>query len=151
MHQWWNQNRDFIAYGFSAATLLVFLRIADVQLVFIHDTFAWYAGVIAVIFGSLGIWGALTFTKPLSAAPERQADGVIFLPETETLAAYNISKRELEVLGLMAKGYSNAQIAGKLFVSTNTVKTHASRIFAKLDVQRRTHAVDRARNLRLIP
>ena len=61
-----------------------------------------------------------------------------------------ISKRELDVLGLMAQGLSNEEIAGKLFVSLNTVKTHSSNIFLKLDVKRRTQAVEKAKRLNII-
>jgi len=61
-----------------------------------------------------------------------------------------ISKRELEVLELMSAGLSNSEIANKLFVSENTVKTHVTRIFDKLDVRRRTQAVDKAKKLSLV-
>ena len=66
------------------------------------------------------------------------------------LARLDISKRELEVLELMAQGLSNQEIANKLFVSLNTIKTHSSNLFLKLDVNRRTQAVQKARELRII-
>jgi NarL family two-component system response regulator LiaR len=65
-------------------------------------------------------------------------------------ARLDLSKREVEVLALMAEGYSNQEIAEKLFVSLNTIKTHTSRIFEKMDVKRRTQAVEMAKRLNII-
>jgi ATP/maltotriose-dependent transcriptional regulator MalT len=62
-----------------------------------------------------------------------------------------ISKREYEVLELMAKGFSNQEIADKLFVSLNTIKTHSSNLFLKLEAKRRTQAIQKAKELNLIP
>jgi ATP/maltotriose-dependent transcriptional regulator MalT len=62
-----------------------------------------------------------------------------------------LSKREMEVLQLMAEGLSNHEIASRLFVSLNTIKTHSSKVFEKLEVNRRTQAVDKAKKLSLIP
>ena len=61
-----------------------------------------------------------------------------------------ISRREYEVLELMAKGFSNQEIADRLFVSLNTIKTQSSNLFLKLDVNRRTQAVQKAKELQLI-
>ncbi|HWY39055.1 MAG TPA: LuxR C-terminal-related transcriptional regulator, partial [Bacteroidia bacterium] len=69
----------------------------------------------------------------------------------EEIEKLGISKRELDVLSLMAMGLSNEEIAGKLFVSLNTVKTHSSNIFSKLDVKRRTQATEKAKRLNIIP
>ncbi|MDZ7343234.1 MAG: response regulator transcription factor, partial [candidate division KSB1 bacterium] len=69
-------------------------------------------------------------------------------PELQRLG---ISKREYEVLELIAQGLSNQEIAKKLFISLNTVKTHSSNLFLKLDARRRTEAIRRAKELRLLP
>jgi NarL family two-component system response regulator LiaR len=74
-----------------------------------------------------------------------------FILDEQELTRLGISKRELEVLQLMAEGLSNHQIAERLFVSLNTIKTHSGKVFEKLEVQRRTQAVDKAKKLRLIP
>ena len=74
-----------------------------------------------------------------------------FVTNEEELAKLGLSKRELEVLQLIAEGLSNQEIAARLFVSLNTIKTHSSRIFEKLDVKRRTQAIEKAKRLNLIP
>ena len=73
-----------------------------------------------------------------------------FVPDLNSLAQTGISKREQEVLECLAQGYSNQEIADKLFVSLNTIKTHLNNVYSKLDVKRRTQAVVRAKELRLI-
>jgi ATP/maltotriose-dependent transcriptional regulator MalT len=67
------------------------------------------------------------------------------------LEKLGISKREHEVLELMANGFSNQEIADKLFVSVNTIKTHSANLFLKLEVRRRTQAVQKGKELMLIP
>jgi ATP/maltotriose-dependent transcriptional regulator MalT len=61
-----------------------------------------------------------------------------------------LSERELEVLALIAAGESNREIAGRLFVSTSTVKTHVNNLFRKLSARNRTQAVARAREMNLL-
>jgi NarL family two-component system response regulator LiaR len=69
----------------------------------------------------------------------------------EEIEKTGLSKRELEVLQLMAEGLSNEEVAERLYVSLNTIKTHTSRVFEKLDVKRRTQAIEKAKRLRVIP
>ena len=103
-----------------------------------------YVGLIAVGFMALGVWvGARLFRRSGVAAPS-------FDGNPQAVAGLGISDRELEVLELIAAGRSNKEIAGKLSVSPNTVKTHISRLFGKLDVSRRTQAIHRARELGMI-
>jgi LuxR family maltose regulon positive regulatory protein len=77
---------------------------------------------------------------------ETRAVLLIRQPFTEAL-----SEREIEVLGLMATGTSNSEIAQELVITVNTVKKHISNIFSKLGVRNRLHAVEQARNLGIIP
>jgi len=110
--------------------------------------------LVALLFASIGIWAGLKFTK-------KKETGVIkevlvgpnenFIVNENNLTLLGISKREHDVLDLMAKGLSNQEIANKLFVSLNTVKTHSSKLFEKLNVQRRTQAIKEAKKLGLIP
>lgn len=104
-----------------------------------------YVGLVAIFFTSLGIWAGLKLTRK-----KVQIIGPEFILDEAQLARLDISKRELEVLQLMAQGLSNQEIADKLFVSLNTIKTHSSNLFLKLEVSRRTQAVQKARELRLI-
>lgn len=115
-----------------------------------------YVSVIALIFTALGIWLSKKLIKPQPQTvlvekevfvPQR-APG--FVPDQDLLAKMGISKREWEVLSLMAEGYSNQEIANQLFLSLNTVKTHSSNLFLKLDVKRRTQAIEKGKRLGLI-
>ena len=74
-----------------------------------------------------------------------------FILNTSLISQLELSKRELEILNLMAQGHSNEEIAAKIFVSLSTVKTHNQNLFAKLDVKRRTQAIEKAKRLNLIP
>ena len=113
-----------------------------------------YIGAIALIFTGLGIWLALKLAKPKTQTVivEKEiyrATDEFVLNEAE-LEKLGLSRRELEVLQHMADGLSNGEIAEKIFVSLNTVKTHSSKIFEKLDVKRRTQAVEKAKRIGII-
>jgi two-component system, NarL family, response regulator LiaR len=108
--------------------------------------------LIAIIFLSTGLWlGRRFHQKNKEILPQTSYE----IKDTVSIDAKNveklgISKRELEVLVLMGRGMSNQEIADALFVSQNTVKTHTSRIFEKLDVKNRTHAIIKAKSLSII-
>jgi ATP/maltotriose-dependent transcriptional regulator MalT len=111
---------------------------------------------LGVIFMGLGIWVAIKVRKPKieTVIVEREiylADRGDFAVNEQELKRLNLSKRELEVLQLMADGLSNQEIAERIFISLNTVKTHSAQIFEKMEVKRRTQAVDMAKKLGLIP
>jgi two-component system, NarL family, response regulator LiaR len=114
-----------------------------------------YIGIIAVIFTALGIWLALKLRQPKvqTVVVEKEIFKVRtdFSVNHNEVSRLNLSKRELEVLQLMADGLSNQEIAARLFVSLNTVKTHSAQIFEKMEVKRRTQAVDMAKRLSIIP
>ncbi|MGB8191152.1 MAG: LuxR C-terminal-related transcriptional regulator, partial [Chitinophagaceae bacterium] len=115
-----------------------------------------YTGFIAVIFTALGIWIALQFSKPKIETVVVEKE--VYVNRTESfvlnaplISQLQLSKRELEILSLLAQGYSNQEIAAKLLVSVSTVKTHNQHLFEKLEVKRRTQAVEKAKRLNLIP
>ena len=103
-------------------------------------------GLVAVMFTALGIWAGLRLTRPKIIET-----AIPFEIDADNLKKHSISKREYEVLELISQGLSNQEIAEKLFVSTSTVKTHVSSLFSKLDARRRTQAIQRAKELRIIP
>ncbi len=74
-----------------------------------------------------------------------------FSVNQKELESLNLSKRELEVLQLMSEGLSNKEIADRLFVSLSTIKTHSNNLFDKMNVERRTQAIDKAKRLGIIP
>jgi len=141
--------KTIILYGISLALLVFVLKVLEYRY-FIHDlSLEFYIGLIAVFFASLGAWVGFRLTrkkKNIVATPYGD-----FKLNEDILKQTGISKREYEVLELIALGNSNQEIADKLFVSLNTVKTHSSNLFAKLDVKRRTQAIQRAKELRLLP
>ncbi|GAB3931363.1 response regulator transcription factor [Mucilaginibacter myungsuensis] len=149
------RNRSVLIYGLSLALLMFLLKWLEWRFLVIDHATEIYAGCIAVLFTGLGIWLALKLARPKVQTVIVEREVIIrtdsFMLDEKQLEATGISKRELEVLQLMAEGLSNEQIAERIFVSVNTVKTHSSKLFGKLDVIRRTHAIDKARKLNLIP
>ena len=138
--------RTILIYGGSFAVLIATLKFLEYRY-FVHNlSIEIYLGIVALFFTALGVWAGLRLTrkKVIRVGPEFQLD-------SEALNRLGISKREHEVLELMAKGLSNQEIANKLFVSLNTVKTHSANLFLKLEVNRRTQAVQKGKQLNLIP
>ena len=139
--------RTIILYGVALAVLIFLLKILEYRL-FVRDfSMEFYVGIIAVLFTILGVWAGLKLTRKktiIITNPDFQFDEL-------QLEKLGISKREYEVLELMSKGLSNQEIADKLFVSLNTIKTHTSNLFLKLEAKRRTQAIQRAKELMLIP
>lgn len=148
--------KNILLYGSSLALLLLLLRWLEFRFLVLNHALDIYIGIIALAFTGLGIWLTLKIAKPKTKTiiVEKEiyltpkSEFVLNQTELEKLA---ISKRELEVLELMSKGMSNQEIAESLFVSLNTIKTHSGKVFEKLEVKRRTQAVEKAKRLSIIP
>lgn len=138
--------RTIILYGISMALLLGLLKYLEYRFIVRDIPFEFYVGLIAVMFTALGVWAGRRLTR-VERAPSLDE----FELDEKMIANLGISKREYEVLQLIAAGLSNQEIADRLFVSTSTIKTHTSNLFAKLDARRRTHAIQRAKELRILP
>ncbi|GAA3987705.1 response regulator transcription factor [Mucilaginibacter dorajii] len=136
--------------------MLFLMRWLEYRFIIIDNSLELYIAAIAIIFTSLGIWLALKLNSPKVKTVHVEKEIYVyrnngpFLLNEAALAEVAISRRELEVLQLMGEGFSNQEIAQRLFVSLNTIKTHSSNIFGKLEVDRRTQAVDKAKKLNLI-
>ena len=154
------RNKQTVIYGISLAILLFLLKWLELRFILLSHSMEIYIGSIALLFTGLGIWLALKLMTPKvqvkiveqiveKTVPQENPDE--FQLNEAMLLELGLSKRELEVLQLMATGLSNQEIAGQLFVSLNTIKTHTSNVFEKLQVKRRTQAVEKARRLSLIP
>ena len=140
--------KTIFVYGISLAALVFFLKFIEYKF-FVRDlSLEFYVGLVALFFTAIGVWAGLRITRKKTVIVGNPAN---FQINEEQLKQLGISKREYDVLELMAKGLSNQEIADKLFVSLNTVKTHSSNIFLKLDARRRTQAIQRAKQLHLIP
>ncbi|MCS3736252.1 response regulator transcription factor [Mucilaginibacter dorajii] len=150
------KNKHIIIYGLSLAVMLFLMRWLEYRFIIIDNSLELYIAAIAIIFTSLGIWLALKLNSPKVKTVHVEKEIYVyrnngpFLLNEAALAEVAISRRELEVLQLMGEGFSNQEIAQRLFVSLNTIKTHSSNIFGKLEVDRRTQAVDKAKKLNLI-
>lgn len=148
------KNRSIIIYGFSLAVLLFLMKWLELRFIIVDYAFEIYVGAIAVIFTALGIWIALKLGSPKVKTVHVEKQVYInsndFVLNETALNQLNLSKRELEVLQLMAEGLSNQEIAERLFLSLNTIKTHSSKLFEKMEVERRTQAVDKAKKLQII-
>ncbi|MEY3420363.1 MAG: hypothetical protein RIR48_648 [Bacteroidota bacterium] len=147
---------EVILYSLSLAILLFVLRWLEIRFIIIDHALEIYVGAIALIFTGLGIWLSfkLVNRKPETKIVEKTVyleNEPNFMLNQEEIEKTGLSKRELEVLQLMAEGLSNEEIAERLYVSLNTIKTHTSRVFEKLDVKRRTQAIEKAKRLRVIP
>lgn len=144
--------KQVLLYGLAGGGLIALLKFIEYK----HFVQAYpaeiYGGLIAVIFTTLGIYFGLKWTKVKHITVVREVRvGGPFVLNQEKLREVGLTQREHEILVLIAEGLSNREIAERLFVSENTVKTHSSRLFDKMDVGRRTQAVQKARDLGLIP
>ena len=150
------KNKTIIIYSISLAFLLFLLKWLEIRFTIFNHSFVIYIGFIVIIFTALGIWLALKLSKPKieTVVIEKQLYVNInenFVLNESLITQLELSKRELEILGLLSKGLSNQEIASKLFISLSTVKTHNQNLFEKLEVERRTQAVEKAKRLNLIP
>lgn len=139
-------SRTILTYGLAMAALIGLLKFVEYRFLVRDWTLEIYVGSVAVLFAALGIWIGRRLTRV--TPPIARED---FTADEAALQRLGISKREFEVLQSIAEGLSNREIADKLFVSTNTVKSHSSSLFSKLNARRRTQAIQRAKELGLLP
>jgi two-component system, NarL family, response regulator LiaR len=144
-----------LIYGFMLAILVGLLKWFQWKFLIVDNAIDIYIGLIALFFTLLGIWIATQLTRP--RVEKVIVEKEILIPMTGELTINKIeldklhlTKREYEILQLITKGHSNADIADILFLSVSTVKTHASNLFVKMDVKRRTQAIEKAKRLQLV-
>jgi DNA-binding CsgD family transcriptional regulator len=139
--------------GTVGGVLIAVLRWSQYQFLVIENSFEIYAALVAVLFAGFGIWLGIKLTKPRETVIVREVPvpAEPFALNRAQLDALGITPRELEILSLIAQGLSNREIADRLFVSENTVKTHCSRAFDKLGARRRTQAVQMGKQLGILP
>jgi NarL family two-component system response regulator LiaR len=144
--------RHVLIYGLVGGILITLLKWTEYRFLVIEHSLEIYGGLTAVTFAVLGIWLGLRLTRQKIVVKEVPvAAGAPFVPNERKQEDLGITRRELEVLELIAQGMSNREIAGKLYVSENTVKTHSSRVFDKLGARRRTQAVQLGKEFGLLP
>lgn len=145
--------RDILLYGVAGGLLIVILKLIEYRFLVSGYAVEIYGGLIAALFAGLGIWFGMNLrkTRTTISSDAQPPVSLPITPDPTRLRETGITPRELEILGLIAAGLSNREIAEQLFVSENTVKTHSSRVFDKLGARRRTQAVQVAKVSRLIP
>lgn len=145
--------RSILAYGAAAGLLIALLKFIDYRFLVLEHSIEIYGAAIAAVFAAVGIWLGLTLTKEKIVVKhvEVAVPAGPFAFNQAKADELTLTPREIEVLGLLAEGLSNREMAERLFVSENTVKTHCSRVFDKLGAGRRTQAVQRAKQHGLIP
>lgn len=144
--------KHILIYGLCGGLLIAVLRLIEYRFLVVEHSLEIYGGLIALLFAGLGIWLGLKFTRKKEILVYKEvAVSVPFALDEGKLRELGITRRELEILDLIAQGLSNREIAEKLFVSENTVKTHSSRLFDKLSAKRRTQAVQIGKEFGLIP
>jgi len=142
-----------LLYGLSGGLLILALRVIEYRFLVIQHSFEIYGGLIAVLFAGVGIWLGLKLTRKEEVIVVREVPVSANQPFTvneDNVRSLGVTKRELEILDLIARGMSNREIANQLFVSENTIKTHSSRLFDKLSAKRRTQAVQIGKEMGLI-
>ncbi len=146
--------KHVLLYGLLCGVLIAVLQLTEYRWLVLQHSEEIYGAIVAVVFASVGIWLGLKLTRHKETVVVREvmvpapAD---FVRDESKVESLGLTPRELEILGLIAAGLSNKEIAERVFVSENTVKTHSSRVFDKLGARRRTQAVQLGKELRLIP
>jgi NarL family two-component system response regulator LiaR len=148
--------KQLLLYGVAGGALIALLKVIEYKHFIEAYPSELYGGLLAVLFTAVGIWAALKWMQPKEVVVVQVREVPVpdagpFVPDEESRKGLGITPREHEILALIAQGLSNREIGEKLFVSENTVKTHSSRLFDKMSVNRRMQAVQRGRALRLIP
>ena len=150
----WAMWKLVLLYGFVGGVLIAVLKAIEYRWLVVEHSIEIYGGLVAALFAAVGIWLGRKLTREKEKVVVREIlvpAPAEFVRDRGKLESLGITPRELEILELIAQGLSNKEIAERLFVSENTVKTHSSRVFDKLGARRRTQAVQLGKELRLIP
>lgn len=154
--------RHVLLYGAVAALLILGLKLLEYRWLVVEHSIEIYGGIVAAVFAGLGIWLGLRITAPRERVVVREVSVPVEVPvavpmtgpfvrDERRVEALGLTPRELEILGLIAQGLSTREMAERVGVSENTVKTHVGRVLDKLGARRRTQAVQLGKEYRLIP
>lgn len=146
--------KHVLLYGLVGGVLIAGLKLIEYRWLVVQYSVEIYGALVAAVFASLGIWLGLRLTRHTETVVVREVvvpAPVNFVRDQSKVESLGITPRELEILQLIAEGLSNKEIAERVYVSENTVKTHSSSVFNKLGARRRTQAVQMGKEMRLIP
>jgi NarL family two-component system response regulator LiaR len=145
----------FSLYPLSMGALVFLLKWLHWNILIVNNAMDLYVGLIAVFFTILGTWISRQLVKPKTETVVVEKEVLVpvqeFVMNERELKKLNLTDREWDALQLIAQGKSNSEIADQLFLSVSTVKTHVSNLFIKMDVKRRTQALEKAKRLKIIP
>jgi ATP/maltotriose-dependent transcriptional regulator MalT len=147
-------SKHILGYGLLGGALIALLELVEYRFLVVEHSFEIYGALIAALFAALGIWLGLRMTRARERVIVREIaipSSPAFVRDARRVESIGVTPRELEILELIASGLSNREIAERIFVSENTVKTHSSRLFDKLGARRRTQAVQLGKQAGLIP
>lgn len=153
--------KTILLYGLLGGVLIAGLKLIEYRFLVVEHSIEIYGGIVALLFSVLGIWLGLKLTRTKETVIVREVEVRVpvevpvrvsepFVADAERVRELGITPREMEILEAIAQGLSTREIAARLFVSENTVKTHSSRLFDKLNARRRTQAVQIAKEAGLI-
>ena len=158
--------KTVVLYGLLGGALIAGLKMVEYRFLVVEHSVEIYGGIVALLFATLGIWLGLKLTRTKETVVVREVPVPVevrvpvevpvrgsepFVVNRARQEQLGITPRELEILAAIAEGLSTREIAEKLFVSENTVKTHSGRLFQKLNARRRTQAVQIGKDAGLIP
>src|SRR3954462_8399771 len=150
--------RRILVFGVAGGALIAVLQLIEYRYLIVQHSFEIYGALVAIFFAGVGIWLGTTITRTRDVIREIEVHVEVPVPapshfgrDEKKRAARGITDREMEILELIAAGLSTREMAQRIPVSENTVKTHASRVFAKLGARRRTQAVQLGKEQGLIP
>lgn len=154
--------KTVLLYGLVGGVLITLLKLVEYRYLVLEHSLELYGGIVALVFAVVGIWLGQKLTRERIVTREVEVPVPVrvevpvvrsepFVRDAARVAALGLTPRELDILDALAAGLSNKEIAERLFVSENTVKTHAARLFSKLSAKRRTQAVQLAKEAGLIP
>ena len=150
--------KTVLLYGLLCGVLIAALKFVEYRYLVVEHSIEIYGGIVALLFATLGIWLGLKLTRTKETVIVREVPVEVVVRPSEPFVVnrarqeqLGITPRELEILAAIAEGLSTREIAEKLYVSENTVKTHSSRLFEKLNARRRTQAVQIGKAAGLIP
>ena len=147
-------SKHILTYGLIGGVVIALLKLVEYQSLVVEHSVEIYGALIAALFAGFGIWLGLRMRRERERIVVREIEvpaSSAFVRDAGRVKALGITPRELEILEMIASGLSNREIAEKIFVSENTVKTHSSRLFDKLGAKRRTQAVQLGQQAGIIP
>jgi len=148
--------RTVLLYGLIGAAMIVALQVSEYRFLVVEHSLEIYGLIVAFLFAALGIWLGLKLTRPTERLIVREIPVPVpaaseFVVNSASVERLGLTPRELEILTLIAAGLSTREIAERIYVSENTVKTHSANLFTKLNARRRTQAVQIAKEAGVIP